>query len=49
MISASLKSHRGNKSRAAKDLGISRRNLIRKVQTYGLEPLPIAAKPKTKR
>jgi transcriptional regulator with PAS, ATPase and Fis domain len=36
MIAAALGRHRGNKTRAAEDLGISRRNLIRLVQRYGL-------------
>jgi two-component system, NtrC family, response regulator HupR/HoxA len=36
MIAAALTRHRGNKTRAAGDLGISRRNLIRLVQRYGL-------------
>ena len=36
MIAAALAHHRGNKTRAAGDLGISRRNLIRLVQRYGL-------------
>ncbi|MEZ4257056.1 MAG: helix-turn-helix domain-containing protein, partial [Polyangiales bacterium] len=39
MILASLRRARGNKTRAASALGISRRNLIRKVQAYGLEAL----------
>jgi transcriptional regulator with PAS, ATPase and Fis domain len=37
MIAAALEKHRGNKTRTAEALGISRRNLIRKVQGYGLE------------
>jgi two-component system, NtrC family, response regulator HupR/HoxA len=36
MIAAALTHHQGNKTRAADDLGISRRNLIRLVQKYGL-------------
>jgi len=36
MIAAALTRHRGNKTRAADELGISRRNLIRLVQRYGL-------------
>jgi transcriptional regulator with PAS, ATPase and Fis domain len=36
MIAAALHRHRGNKTRAAGELGISRRNLIRLVQRYGL-------------
>ncbi len=36
MIAAALASHRGNKTRAAEELGISRRNLIRLVQRYSL-------------
>jgi DNA-binding NtrC family response regulator len=35
MIARSLERARGNKSRAARDLGVSRRNLIRKVAAYG--------------
>ncbi len=37
MITAALEKYRGNKTRTAEALGISRRNLIRKVQGYGLE------------
>ncbi len=37
MISDELKRARGNKTKAAQELGISRRNLIRKVQAYGLD------------
>jgi two-component system response regulator HupR/HoxA len=36
MIAAALARHQGNKTRAADDLGVSRRNLIRLVQKYGL-------------
>ncbi|MGE0785169.1 MAG: sigma-54 interaction domain-containing protein [Sandaracinaceae bacterium] len=39
MIVDELKKNRGNKTRTAEALGISRRNLIRKVQGYGLEEL----------
>ncbi len=38
MIQDALRRSRWNKTKAAKVLGISRRNLIRKVQSYGLEP-----------
>jgi transcriptional regulator with PAS, ATPase and Fis domain len=37
MIGEELKKARGNKTKAADALGISRRNLIRKVQAYGLD------------
>jgi len=37
MIADGLRKAKGNKTRAAEALGISRRNLIRKVQSYGLE------------
>ena len=37
MIEVALRRSRWNKTRAAEDLGVSRRNLIRKVQAYGLE------------
>ncbi|MCB9602840.1 MAG: sigma 54-interacting transcriptional regulator [Sandaracinus sp.] len=37
MISDGLRAAKGNKTRAAEALGISRRNLIRKVQAYGLD------------
>jgi len=37
MIADGLRKSKGNKTRAAEALGISRRNLIRKVQSYGLE------------
>jgi len=37
MIINALRAARGNKTRAADELGVSRRNLIRKVQAYGLE------------
>jgi DNA-binding NtrC family response regulator len=36
MIRAALDRHGGNKTRAAAELGISRRNLIRLVQKYGM-------------
>ena len=36
-IAAVLKKHGGNRSRAALELGISRRTLIRKIAEYGLE------------
>ncbi len=38
LILAALVRHRWNKSHAARDLGISRRNLIRKVARYSLAP-----------
>jgi transcriptional regulator with GAF, ATPase, and Fis domain len=37
MILEALKKHRWNKTRVAQDLGVSRRNLIRKVAQYGLD------------
>jgi transcriptional regulator with PAS, ATPase and Fis domain len=37
MLEDSLKRHRGNKTRAATELKISRRNLIRLAQKYGLD------------
>ena len=37
MIGDELKRARGNKTKAADALGISRRNLIRKVQAYGID------------
>jgi transcriptional regulator with PAS, ATPase and Fis domain len=37
MIGEELRKAKGNKTKAADALGISRRNLIRKVQAYGLE------------
>lgn len=37
MISRELKKTGGNKTKAAEALGISRRNLIRKVQAYGID------------
>ncbi len=37
MILDALRRARGNKTKAAEVLGISRRNLIRKVQAYGLD------------
>ncbi|MBX3250782.1 MAG: sigma 54-interacting transcriptional regulator [Myxococcales bacterium] len=37
MIAEGLRAAKGNKTRAAETLGISRRNLIRKVQAYGLD------------
>ncbi len=37
MITDELRRNKGNKTRTAEALGISRRNLIRKVQGYGLE------------
>ncbi|MBK7534854.1 MAG: sigma 54-interacting transcriptional regulator [Myxococcales bacterium] len=38
MIATALQKHHGNKSRAAQSLQVSRRNLIRLVQKYGLDP-----------
>jgi transcriptional regulator with PAS, ATPase and Fis domain len=38
MIGAAMRRHNGNKTRAAEDLKVSRRNLIRLVQKYQLEP-----------
>ena len=38
MIASALSRSKGNKTRAAEALGISRRNLIRKVQAYDLDP-----------
>jgi len=38
MIGAAIKRHGGNKTRAAEELKVSRRNLIRLVQKYRLEP-----------
>ncbi|MBV8761642.1 MAG: sigma 54-interacting transcriptional regulator [Deltaproteobacteria bacterium] len=37
MITAAMRRHNGNKTRAAEDLKVSRRNLIRLVQKYQLE------------
>ena len=37
MIHDALERHRGNKTRAAQELRISRRNLIRLAQRYGFE------------
>jgi transcriptional regulator with PAS, ATPase and Fis domain len=37
MILEALRRHRGNKTRASADLKVSRRNLIRLVQKYGLD------------
>ena len=37
MISAAMRRHDGNKTRAAEELKVSRRNLIRLVQKYQLE------------
>jgi len=37
MINAAMRRHHGNKTRAAEDLKVSRRNLIRLVQKYQLE------------
>ena len=38
MIHEVLKRNQWNKTRAARELRISRRNLIRKVQKYSLDP-----------
>jgi transcriptional regulator with PAS, ATPase and Fis domain len=38
MIGAAMRRHGGNKTRVAEELKVSRRNLIRLVQKYGLEP-----------
>jgi transcriptional regulator with PAS, ATPase and Fis domain len=37
MIGAAMRRHNGNKTRAAEELKVSRRNLIRLVQKYELE------------
>ncbi len=37
MLAEALETHRGNRTRAARALGISRRNLIRKIQRFDLE------------
>ena len=37
MIGAAMRRHGGNKTRAAEELKVSRRNLIRLVQKYELE------------
>jgi transcriptional regulator with PAS, ATPase and Fis domain len=37
MIGAAMRRHRGNKTRAAEELKVSRRNLIRLVQKYEIE------------
>jgi len=37
MIGAAMRRHSGNKTRAAEELKVSRRNLIRLVQKYGLD------------
>jgi transcriptional regulator with PAS, ATPase and Fis domain len=42
LIAEVLARHRWNKTRAAEELGVSRRNLIRKVDRYKLEPRPRA-------
>ncbi len=39
MIVDALRRHRGNKTRASADLKVSRRNLIRLVQKYGLDDM----------
>ncbi len=45
MIRERLERAGGNKTRAARELGISRRNLIRKVHEYGLDSTPAKAPP----
>lgn len=45
MIAEGLSKAKGNKTKAAEALGISRRNLIRKVQAYGLEGTGKAPRP----
>jgi two-component system response regulator HupR/HoxA len=49
LIADVLGRHRGNKTRAAEELGVSRRNLLRKVVRYGLEPPATAPRRKPKR
>ena len=47
MITEALRKARGNKTKAADALGISRRNLIRKVQAYALdEAAPVRSAPR---
>jgi two-component system, NtrC family, response regulator HupR/HoxA len=45
MIEEALRRHHGNKTRAATDLRVSRRNLIRLVQKYGLDGKTTDGKP----
>jgi two-component system response regulator HupR/HoxA len=40
IVQATLKKHKGNKSRAAEELGLSRVGLSNKLERYGLEPNP---------
>jgi two-component system response regulator HupR/HoxA len=37
MVQAALQKHKGNKSRAAEELGLSRVGLRNKLERYGLE------------
>ncbi len=41
LISDALKRHRGNRSRAAAELGIDASTLYRKIKAYGLQPPPV--------
>ncbi|MBK9035582.1 MAG: sigma 54-interacting transcriptional regulator [Myxococcales bacterium] len=45
MIVEALRRHRGNKTRASADLKVSRRNLIRLVQKYGLDDARTPSRP----
>ena len=42
LIMRALHKHHGNQTEAAKQLGISRRTLIYRMEKYGLKPLPPA-------
>ncbi len=44
-IERTLRVHRQNRTRAARELGISRATLINKIRTYGLEPAAGIARP----
>jgi transcriptional regulator with PAS, ATPase and Fis domain len=45
-IERTLRAHNGNRTRAAKELGISRATLINKIKQYNLGEMLMAAEPR---
>jgi transcriptional regulator with PAS, ATPase and Fis domain len=45
-IERTLRAHNGNRTRAARELGISRATLINKIKAYNLGDMVMAAEPR---